>query len=57
MKSFKKILKFIGLFLIIVLASVGVGIAGAILPEQRDPMKKEDTIEMVDESEQEGRRQ
>ena len=46
-------LRLIGLTLIIVMASVGVGIAGAILPEQRDPMKKEDTTEMVDEDKRE----
>ena len=32
----------------ILLTSFGVGIMGAILPEQRAQMKKEDTIEMVE---------
>jgi hypothetical protein len=47
-KLFKKILRTIGLGLMILLASVGVGLMGAILPEQKTSMKKEDTIEMAD---------
>ena len=48
MKLLKKTLRMIGLVLMILLASVGVGLMGAILPEQRAQMKKEDTIEMVE---------
>jgi len=49
-KRLKKILRIAGLVFMILLASFGVGIMGAILPEQKAPMKKEDTIEMVDEN-------
>jgi hypothetical protein len=44
MKSFKKILRLLGLVLLIVLASFGVCIGGGA-PIQR-PNKKEDTIEI-----------
>ena len=44
MKSFKKTLKLLGLVLLIVLASVGLGIGGGIsIPPSN---KKEDTIEI-----------
>lgn len=44
MKSFKKILRLLGLVLLIVLASVGLGIGGGIpIPPSN---KKEDTIEI-----------
>lgn len=49
MKVFKKTLRIVGLVLMILLASFGVGLMGAILPEQKAQMKKEDTIEMVEE--------
>ena len=42
-----------GLALMILLASFGVGIIGAMLPEQWTQMKKEDTIEMVESQEEE----
>ena len=48
MKLLKKTLRMIGLVLMILLASMGVGLMGAIMPEQRAQMKKEDTIEMVE---------
>lgn len=50
MKLFKKILRLIGLIIIISFASISIGIGGAILPQQHHPMKKEDTIEMVEEA-------
>ncbi len=44
MKSFKKTLKLLGLVLLIVLASVGIGISGGVsIPPTK---KKEDTIEI-----------
>jgi hypothetical protein len=44
MKSFKKILKLLGLTLLIVLASVGIGFGGVIpIPPSN---KKDDTIEI-----------
>lgn len=49
MKYIKKALRIAGLILMILLASFGIGIMGALLPEQRTPMKKEDTIEQVEE--------
>jgi hypothetical protein len=44
MKSFKKALKLLGLVLLIVLASVGLGIGGGIPISPSN--KKEDTIEI-----------
>ncbi|MGK7392485.1 MAG: hypothetical protein ACNS60_19175 [Candidatus Cyclobacteriaceae bacterium M2_1C_046] len=45
MKSFKKILRLLGLVLLIVLASIGVGFgAGVPIPASN---KKEDTIEVT----------
>ncbi len=52
MKLFKKTLKLIGFIIIMIFASVGIGMAGAILPEQKAPMKKEDTIEMAEDMEE-----
>lgn len=44
MKSFKKILRLLGLVLLIVLASVGIGFGGGVpIPTSN---KKEDTIEI-----------
>jgi hypothetical protein len=44
MKSFKKTLKLLGLVLLIVLASFGIGIAGGVpIPSSK---RKEDTIEI-----------
>lgn len=44
MKSFKKILRLSGLVLLIVLASIGIGLAGVVpIPTST---KKEDTIEI-----------
>lgn len=48
MKSFKKTVKLIGFVLLIVLASVGIGITGA--PPVPLSRKKEDTIEVKTES-------
>ena len=53
MKSLKKILRILGLIIIISFAAIGVGIGGAILPQQHQPMKKEDTIEMIDATDEE----
>jgi len=48
MKKFKRILKLLGLICLIILASVGMGIGGAVpIPMVN---KKEDTIELIVES-------
>jgi len=48
MKKFKRILRLLGLICLIILASVGMGIGGAVpLPMAN---KKEDTIELIVES-------
>ncbi|MBE9600005.1 hypothetical protein [Pedobacter sp. MC2016-24] len=48
MKRFKKTMKLIGFVLLIVLASVGIGVTG--VPPVPVSRKKEDTIEVTTES-------
>ncbi len=54
MKMFRKILRIIGLVLIILLAGIGVGLFGGVLPNNRERyMDNEIKIEMVDKKREE----
>jgi hypothetical protein len=50
MRSFKKTMKLIGFVLLIVLASLGIGLTGA--PPVPVSRKKEDTIEVTTETDE-----
>ncbi|MEQ8425485.1 MAG: hypothetical protein RIA63_12295 [Cyclobacteriaceae bacterium] len=55
MKIIKKALRLFGLVLIMIIASVGIGISGALLPPTREKYRNpEIRIEQVDKKEDEG---
>jgi len=55
MRKFKLALRILGLVLLIILASAGVGITGHFLPTHRERYQdKQNTIEQVDKKEDEG---
>jgi hypothetical protein len=50
MLKFKKVLRVIGLVLLILLACTGIFAGALMIPRNREPqLKKENTIEMIDQ--------